>query len=353
MPRLTSQLFESDIFIQIGERKFQISRDVFSGPGNTPNFFSLGFAMFFSAPKDLFPGLDRKNLLRPPAIMPPMVSNRSGEIFAELLHMLRGYPVLIRSEEHRAALLRDCRYYHLRGLEQNIIPHHISYNFEKGTSEIAIRLEDIRQSGIKLVPDVSHPEKSWLHYARPFVDDSSHELILELGQESMCIDLSKLEARLHGQTKAKLSKLLEVIAKNIYTPAKTPSKSSPGSTGSASQTLSPTPTTVSLEKVFVNFDESSCIVLNGREYTGDTSDIASLPENVRQLLVGSSEPPRKRPREEDPKNKAPQWIVHNGQWRVQAIPFPGMPMMLVLWAVKVDVSTSQRARNAKRVFLGS
>lgn len=310
--------------------------------------------MFFSHPKDLFPGLDRKNLLRPPAIMPPTVTNRSGETFAELLHMLRGYPVEIRSEEHRAELLRDCRYYHLRGLEQNIIPHHISYNFERRASEITLRLEDIRQSGIKLVPDESFPEKSWLHYTRPFVDECAHELILEIGQDSMCIDLNKMEAKLHGQTKAKLSKLVEVIAKNIYSPAKTPSRPSPGSIGSASQTLSPAPTTACLDKVSIKFDESSGIVLDRKEYTSDCSDISALPEAARQLLTGGSyERPLKRPREEDTKDQAPQWIVHNGHWRVQAIPFPGTPATLVLWAVKVDASTSQRARNARRLFLGS
>ena len=73
MPKLISQLYEESIFISIGHREFQIPRDIFTGPGNSPNFFSLGFAVFFSTPDDLFPGLDREGLIRPPSILPPSV----------------------------------------------------------------------------------------------------------------------------------------------------------------------------------------------------------------------------------------------------------------------------------------
>ncbi|OCL11183.1 hypothetical protein AOQ84DRAFT_387011, partial [Glonium stellatum] len=153
LPRLTKQLFNTDIFIRIGQRDFQIPRDLFSSPGDSPNFFSLGFAQFFSTPSEVFPGLDRQSLLRPPSILPPAVPNRSGETFAELLRLLQGYPVNIRDEAHRAELLRDARYFHLKGLEQRLIPCDISFNLARNTSEILIRLEDIRQSGVSFTPD--------------------------------------------------------------------------------------------------------------------------------------------------------------------------------------------------------
>ncbi|KAJ4307268.1 alpha-tubulin [Collariella sp. IMI 366227] len=111
LPKLVSQLYEESIFTTVGGREFRIPRDLFtsaSGAGNTPNFFTLGFAAFFSSPDDLFPGLDRAGLLRPPSIVPPSVPGRSAEVFAQLLHLLRGYPVAIRDEEHRQELLRDC-----------------------------------------------------------------------------------------------------------------------------------------------------------------------------------------------------------------------------------------------------
>ncbi|CCF47246.1 BTB/POZ domain-containing protein, partial [Colletotrichum higginsianum] len=188
LPKLISQLYEESIFISIGHREFQIPRDIFTDPGNSPNFFSLGFAVFFSNPEDLFPGLEREGLLRPPSILPPSVPNRSAETFSEILHLLRGYPVTIRDETHRAELLRDCRYFNFKGLEQRLIPHHISYNQSRRREEIVLRLEDILKSGISVAADVSASPgehlSGWVNYARPYVDDRAAELVLETGSES-------------------------------------------------------------------------------------------------------------------------------------------------------------------------
>src|SRR5688572_12183971 len=141
VPRFISQLYEENIFVSIGDREFQIPRDVFNDPGNTPNYFSLGFTIFFSKPDDLFPGLRREGLLRPPSIVAPSVPNRDADIFADLLRLLRGYPVRIRNEDHRQDLLRDARYFHFKGLEQKIIAHHISHNLARGKEEIVLRIE--------------------------------------------------------------------------------------------------------------------------------------------------------------------------------------------------------------------
>ncbi|KAL1954083.1 hypothetical protein VTO42DRAFT_1771 [Malbranchea cinnamomea] len=371
LPRLTSQLFESDIFIQIGERHFEISRDVFSGPGDSPNFFSLGFTMFFSRPEELFPGLDRSAILRPPAIVPPMVSNRSGETFAELLHMLRGYPIRIRDEEHRAELLRDCRYYHLRGLEQKLIPHHISYNFERQSTEIVLRLEDLKASGVKLCePDPSSTTVCgrWVLYSRPFVDDTTHELIVEIGGESMALDLNTMQAELYGSTRTRLSKLTEVVAKCLKPPPNAPGQSSTSSGGSTSQSVSPPGgTSASLERIRVRFDKDSAIELDGREFPKDWSNPPSAGRSPSSAQTATDEPPRKRPRDSEPEDRS--WVIRNGQWRLQLVPRPmhreasvgsilpgptrtnSEPMELVLVAVKVDAMTSQRVRNARRGFL--
>ena len=162
VPRLKSQLGESEIFVQIGGENLQIPRDIFSNTGDTPNFFNLGFAIFFSTPGDALPGLDSAGLLRPPSVHPACVPNWSAKVFAEILHLLRGYPFKIRSKEHRAELLRDCRYFNLRGLEQRLIFHDISYNAERGTSEIMIHIEDIKLSGVKFVGDASPSDPSYL-----------------------------------------------------------------------------------------------------------------------------------------------------------------------------------------------
>ncbi|KAF1986425.1 hypothetical protein K402DRAFT_454405 [Aulographum hederae CBS 113979] len=230
LPRLTQQLFKSEIHIQIGNRHFQIPRDIFSAPGDSPNFFSLGFAHFFSTPSQVFPGLDRATLLRPPAIHPPALPGRCAETFDDILKLLQGYPVDIRDQTHRANLLRDARYFHLKGLEQKLLPVDISYNLARERSEILMRLEDIRQSGISFVafeqgstgsnlqppnttatssssqpppppppqPSTSGsskpasptnpsiplpalpPPTGYIHYARPYTDSQPHVLILEI-----------------------------------------------------------------------------------------------------------------------------------------------------------------------------
>ncbi|KAF1950029.1 hypothetical protein CC80DRAFT_483394 [Byssothecium circinans] len=271
LPRLTKQLFSTDIFVRIGGVPFQIPRDLFSSPGDSPNYFSLGFAQFFSTPSEVFPGLDRNALLRPPSISPPSVPNRSGETFKELVKILQGYTVDIRSEAHRAELLRDARYFNLRGLEQKLIPCEISYNLRRNQSEILIRLEDIRQSGVSFTADApinsasgsgsSAPSNSGVSeganspattlggpqyvpgtvcYARPYTDDNAHTniLILEISSaesttlhfpidaphvnsssEPLTLDL---RATFHGSTLARITSLFSVIASKMGLPATQP-----------------------------------------------------------------------------------------------------------------------------------
>lgn len=234
LPKLMSQLYEESIFVAIGGREFQLDRELLQDAGNSPNFFSLGFAAFFSTPGKIFPGLEREHLIRPPSIAPPVVSNRSAEVFGEIMQLLRGYPVHIRNDEHRASLLRDCRYFNFKKIEQKLIPHSISYNQARRRDEIVLRVEDILKSGISIfhegfsatvlgggggagqgmisssssstttptqtpitgpAPGSSIPNNTssglsdpgsvaWVHYARPYEDERPYELVLEIGGES-------------------------------------------------------------------------------------------------------------------------------------------------------------------------
>ena len=267
MPRLINQLFESEIFIQIGEKNFQIPKDIFSEPGNSPNFFSLGFAVFFSTPGEVFPGLDRRGLLRPPSITPPYVPGRSAEIFAELLHLLRGYPLHIRNDEHRADLLRDCRYFHLRGLEQKVIAHEISYNLERQKTEICIRLEDVKPSGVSFTPDEIQAVKGspggWVFYARPFVDDTSYELVVEIGGESTLLDLDDMRADFHNLTKARVSSLFQVVANKMNLPTNAPLGLMMLSGSQSSESASPGHTPLSEDRVRIRFEPATDITLDG------------------------------------------------------------------------------------------
>ncbi|KIV81645.1 hypothetical protein PV11_03815 [Exophiala sideris] len=419
LPRLIDQLFESEIFIQIGERHFQIPKDIFSEPGNSPNFFSLGFAVFFSTPGEVFPGLDRRGLLRPPSITPPYVPGRSADIFGELLHLLRGYPLHVRNESHRAELLRDCRYFHLRGLEQKIIAHEITYNPERQKQEICLRLDDVKPSGVSYTSDDTTGEKSnvggWVYYARPFVDDTSYEMVIEIGGESTLLDLTDMRADFHGLSKARVSSLFQVVANKMNLPTNAPLGLMMLSGGRSSHSASPGHTPLSEDRVKVRFDSATDITLDGERYDVDwgsqtgqvmlhgpsiapsesesESDIMSegttskplaaaaggqqRRPQTRQTQAGASSqagPSRgslpapqiqtsrlseqrlaKKRKRQSSQGDLGEWTIRTGQWRLRVQPNPSDAIRggyeLVFIGVKIDAYSNERARNARRGFL--
>lgn len=411
MPRLIHQLFESEIFIQIGEKHFQIPKDIFSEPGNSPNFFSLGFAVFFSTPGDVFPGLDRRGLLRPPSITPPYVPGRSAEIFAELLHLLRGYPLHIKNDSHRAALLRDCRYFHLRGLEQRIIAHEISYNLQRQKYEICLRLEDIKPSGVSFTKDEGsapeNPTGGWVSYARPFVDEKSYELIVEIGGENTNLNIHDMRVDFHNLTKARISSLFQVIANKMNLPTNAPLGLIMLS-GGQSRSASPGQTPLSEDRVKVRFEPTTAITLDGMPYEIDwesplglimangpatdsvdfdpdsevMSDTAApksaqtgradvqqsqlhsahSSDQVRQGMnrLQASQPSHdahvsKKRKFQGSQDGHDEWIIRTGQWRLRVQPNPQDRIRggfeIVFIPVKIDAFSSEQARNVHRVFL--
>ncbi|KAI1454168.1 hypothetical protein F4805DRAFT_440939 [Annulohypoxylon moriforme] len=374
LPKLMSQLYEESIFISIGHREFQIPRDIFTGPGNSPNFFSLGFGVFFSSRDEIFPGLDRENLIRPPSIMPPSVPNRSADTFYELLHLLRGYPVHIRDEEHRASLLRDCRYFNFKGIEQKLIPHHINYNLSRRRYEITLRLEDILKSGISIVTDVttpgsgSEPVSGWVNYMRPYEDDKHHELILEIGGENTKMHLNVMRAEFFGQVKVRVARLFEVIATKLNLPPTTqPLGLLMASGGASSQPATPGNTPLSEDLVRVIIEPETHIMLDGKPYTNYTEieDVAVAMSASSSMGHGGGQdspissiggfygPSRKRRRIDLSNHIADEWIVKTGQWRlrIQGSRNGKSAIECVLVAVKLDAYSTEQARNAQRGFL--
>lgn len=315
-----SQLFESEIFIQIGDRHFQIPRDIFSGPGDSPNFFTLGFGAFFASPSEVFPGLDRVGLLRPPAIIPPSVPNRSAEVFAELLHLLRGYPLHIRNENHRTELLRDCRYFHLRGLEQKLIAHQITVNPFNLRSEIVIRLEDVRPSGVQFDIASGSVGSGTIMYARPFVDEKPADLILEIADDATLIQQENQLVNLVGAAKSRMLSLIQLVGKKMDKP----------------------------DSQFGGFplryrlDRETDLTIDGQ------GDDAQCRANATTDEPDNG-PPAKRARLDD--SERGPWIVRKGQWRLQIQENANGTYGAVLVAVKLDVYTTPRARNQTRKFL--
>ncbi|KAG9257737.1 uncharacterized protein F5Z01DRAFT_413726 [Emericellopsis atlantica] len=349
LPRLISQLYEESIFISIGHREFQIPRSTFSAPGNSPNFFSLGFAAFFSRPDELFPGLDREGLIRPPSILPPSVPNRDADTFADLLRILRGYPVQIRDEVQRAKLLADARYFHFKGLEQKLIAHEISFNQVRQRTEIALRLENVQKSGLSVRDDAGEPAgtSGWVTYARPYVDDKAADLVLEIGHETTKLHLPTSgdpRAEFFNDTEARIRKLFEVIATKLgLPPTAEPMGLLMAAGGGEARVPSPGHTTLSEHLVRVALPPEAAILLDGKEYEADA---AMLKDED-----GPSHNPRKRRRAEEPE----EWTVKKGQWRLRIRPSEagkgGFECVLV--AVKIDAVSSERGRNMARGFLGS
>ncbi|KAI5467032.1 activator 1 subunit 3 [Mariannaea sp. PMI_226] len=371
LPKLISQLYEESIFISIGHREFQIPRDIFTDPGNSPNFFSLGFAVFFSRPDDLFPGLDREGLIRPPPILPPSVPNHSAETFAELLRLLRGYPVRIRDEVHRQDLLRDARYFHFKGLEQRLIPHSITYNSARQREEIVLRLENVQKSGISVLCENQDPFMGWVQYARPYVDEKPAELVLEIGGETTKIHFSSgvPRAEFFKDTKARVAKLFEVIATKLnLPPTNQPLGLLMASGGAGSQPPSPGNTPLSEDLVRVVLEPETAIILDGREHIRDnTSNNNSIEEPMSATTMDSPASsivntpgtnPRKRRRTDGSPVSIDQqeWTVMTGQWRlrIQSSSKGGKNgIECVLVAVKLEAVSSQLGRNMARGFLGS
>ena len=312
--------------------------------------------------------------MRPPPVKPPTVPNRSARVFAEILHLLRGYPLTIRDENHRAELLRDCRYFNLKGLEQKLIVHSISYNAITSVSEIVIRLEDVRQSGVSYVasPSPSDPSSSagWVHYARPFVDEEAYELILEIGDEACRLDLRYMRAEFFGLMKARISKLFQVIANKMGLPFNAPLGLLMAEGGATSGEASPGTTGLSEDKVKIHIGADAFIILDGDEYVIDSQGFeapevdeevqdspvmetgrtqASAPSSAasnrstpalgfarptsRQgqgpglgiitpraasTVSTAQQPPRKRKRESS--DDFGEWIVRRGQWRLRVQP---------------------------------
>jgi hypothetical protein len=353
----------------------------------------------FATPTEAFPGLDRQTLLRPPAMLPQSLPHRSEQTFKELMHFLQGYPVHVRDENHRADLLRDARYYHFKGLEQKLLPVDIQYNLTRDRSEITIRLEDIRQSGVSFRADEQLPDQSepghlrqssnvgspgsansfaggvpptgYIQYARPFVDETPNELIIETSGESARLDLTNSRVDFTGQTRARVASLLQVIASKLNLPATVPLGlmllTSGG--GVAAQPVSPANSGLSGETVRVLVQTDAWVEVDGRvvawnqgsddfeshqagrstesrnEFEDSHSEGSTHPALLQRMLqAGHGES---------------EWIVRRAHWRLRVerteeLAKAGGPgLEVVLCAVRIEGYTGERARNRSRGFLGS
>ncbi len=405
VPRLQSQLFESEIFVEVGNEHFRVPREIFSAPGDTPNYFTLGFTVFFSSPGDVFPGLNPRGLLRPPAIHPPRIPNRSPQIFSDILQILRGYPSIIKNDNHRDQLLMDARYYNLRGLEQKLIPHVITYDLEQRVTEIVIRLQDLKPSQISAAYEndsspnkatLAHANPGYVHYARPFISEPYHALILEISAstatEPILLDLATMRITVFGKTRSRITALLQTIANKLNLPTTAPLGLMMAEEGGPeAKAKGPGTTGLSEEKIKAEVGAEASVLVDGEEWidtdmelfgerlapSSPTEDFAEtltdwpihtpLPFEAsasakRALGSPSDDHARKRRKEEGERQI---WTVSKSQWRLRLQSRSdnegdgsgddgqeGLGMEIVMVAVKIEATSGEKARNARRRFLG-
>jgi len=310
LPRLKAQLEASPIFVRVGNEEVQISRDLFKGPGNSPNYFTLGFAVFFTHPTDVFPGLRASSLLRPPPIAPPKIEGRSGSVLREIIDGLKGYTIHIRDEDHRNQLLRDVRYYHFKGLEQQLIRHNIYCHSRHHA--ISIRLSDIRPEGASTRPmtekeiDVDgnrQSDASLVVFKRPFVDENPRDLIIATGEEDVCMWIDS-DVVFTGVSATRLHRLFASLGR-LH----------------PSQILK----VGNEEHVWfkILWDSDSSVVLDGEDWD-------DAPKSTKSSRI------------------------HRGLWKVRLDfkEFENQQIMKpTLYAVKLLATSSQRASNARKEFL--
>ncbi|PFH59633.1 hypothetical protein XA68_12069 [Ophiocordyceps unilateralis] len=355
VPKLTSQLFEGSIFVSIGHREFQLPRDLLTSATNSPNFFSLGSATIFNRADGL--NGDKRSAV----LVPPSAPKRSADTFAELLRLLKGYAVRIRDETHREELLRDARYFRFKGLEQQLIPHAISFNPIRRREEICLRLENVQKSGVSVAHEQQHGEGrtmvAWVNYARPYVDGRAAELVLEIGGDATRIHWGGPDgprADFFRDTKARVGRLFEVVATKLNLPLTTqPLGLLMASGGASSQPATPGNTPLSEDLVRVHLSAESAVVLDGRPLVRPELDDDDDDDGGGG---GGTNRARRKRRRVAPSTGFDEevWFVRTGQWRLRIQGCRGgkSAVECVLVAVKLDAITSELGRNLARGFLG-
>lgn len=292
LPRLMHQLATSEIFMRIGNFSFRIPRNIFSNPGDTPNFFTLGFTAFFGSEIE---ENRSKAFIRPPPLASPNVPNRSGELFSDLLKVLQGGPISFRNAEHRQLLLRECRYYRLRNLEQKLIEHSIQANRGRNQEEIVINLEDIKFDHLTM-KNLSCGSLTTF-YKRPFVDTTFRELVIQMKSDEQ-VALFKQppnswEVIFFDGAREKVNKIFVKLLADFGLKPKT---------GTKGFVVDATDATISLNEGYI--DPRAVSKTNPRPEL-DIDDIAQDPSN-----------PKKRRRVAGP-DAALQMVSKRSLWRIK------------------------------------
>lgn len=215
LKKLQKILVEGDIYVSIGGKLFRISRTVFHATGNFPNFFTFSYDTLLTDKVRLI----EKNIIRPPPQKPTMVPHKSPELFQELLEIMVGNNKHLGDYEHRNLLVKECRYYRFRELEQRIINHEIIINpFASNNQEILISLFDLLKSGI-FNPSACKMVELPLEYKRPHLaNEPKRTLIFQMdaGDPSINSDGSEITLILNKTIKLAIVKITKKYSLKFF-----------------------------------------------------------------------------------------------------------------------------------------
>jgi hypothetical protein len=195
------------------------------------------------------------------------------------------------------------------------------------------------------------------------VDSKPAELILEIGGITTKLNFSAGGARAEffEGTKARVARLLEVVATKLNLPPTTqPLGLLMASGGASSQPATPGNTPLSEDLVRVVFEAESAITLDGEDYEGDLSSYRD--DDATPAFTPDAEAPanpRKRHRTGESVDiglptDGQQWAVRTGLFRLRIQESKGgkSAVECAFVAVKIDAVSSERGRNKMRKFLG-
>ncbi len=187
-----------------------------------------------------------------------------------------------------------------------------------------------------------------------------------------------MRAEFYRLTKARISKLFQVVANKMNLPVQAPLGLMMSAGGAGAQDASPGNTPLSEDQVKVRIGDDAFVILDGEEYVSDSQvfEAAGSDDEPAARAATSQrrgQPPRKR-RRRGSLDDLGEWNIRRGQWRLRVQPRveartrggasggpsgatggytspEGTPLEIVLHAVKLDAVSGQRGRNMMRGFL--
>lgn len=184
LKRLQLYLDSEDTYAIVGSVSFKIPRILFTRTNNFPNYFLISYDSLLTDNKNV---ITSKSMIRPPPQRPVTASNRSPALFADLLEVLSGNDCVIKDDLHRSQLVRECKYYRFKELEQRLLKHKLINNPYIGP-EILMNLFDLQLRGIVNVPRSNFDSESPLHYTRPFMmKEQPRSLLIQVDRSHDCV----------------------------------------------------------------------------------------------------------------------------------------------------------------------